>query len=226
MSTYLALCQTVRRECRVPGSGPSSVSSQTGILAKIVEWVADADEEIQSMYADWDFLWSQWSEGTIAGTSEYVKPSDFGTWDRESFYLDYTTANHKKLTEMKYKTWRANLRQGVKTNQKPSYFIILPSRNIKLESPPDAVYTLTADYWAKPTRMSTNSSESSIPAQFERAIIERAKMKYASDQGAPAIMSEAQNAFLDWVDRLRAAELPGHDRDRMAEGEPLVVTPE
>lgn len=226
MSTYLTLCQTVRRECRVPGSGPSSVSGQTGILKKIVEWVADADEEIQSLWADWDFLWAQWSETTIEGTAEYTKPSDLGTWDRESFYLDYSTDDHSKLTEMTYKDWRTRLRQGTKTNQQPAYFIIQPDQNIRLEAPPDDAYTLTADYWKTPTRLSDNSDTSVIPAQFERAIIELAKTKFAMDQGAQTILIAAQSAYLDWIGRLEAAQLPGHDRDRMAEGRDITVIPQ
>lgn len=226
MSTYLELCQAVRRECGVSGSGPSSVTGQAGMLQKIVEWVADADTEIQSLYTDWGFLWTQWTESTIAGTAQYAKPSDLGAWDRESFWLDYGTASHKKLVELKYKSWRGTLRQGVKTNQKPSYFVVLPSGNITLEAPPDAVYSLTADYWKTATRMTANASVSVIPAQFERTIIELAKFKYAVDEGAGALMASSQAAYLDWLGRLKAAELPERYRDLMAEAPDLTVIPE
>ncbi len=39
---FLSLCQRLRSEARIPGTGPSSVTGQTGELAKIVEWITTA----------------------------------------------------------------------------------------------------------------------------------------------------------------------------------------
>ena len=45
---FLSLCQRLRSEARIPGTGPSSVTGQTGELAKIVEWITTAYEDIQA----------------------------------------------------------------------------------------------------------------------------------------------------------------------------------
>ena len=54
MSTYLQLCQKLRQECEVGGTGPSAVTGQTGELARLVTWIADAYTELQQEY---DWLW-------------------------------------------------------------------------------------------------------------------------------------------------------------------------
>lgn len=228
MSTFLELVAKVHRECDVAGNAPTSVLNQSGMYNKLINWTADADYEIQASWGDWNFLWSQWSEPTIAGSAQHSAPSDLGAWDRESFYLDYDTSNFKRLAELDYRTWRRVVGPGsyVQANAKPDYFIVEPNSNIRLHAAPDAVYTLSADYWRKPTRMSVNASTTSIPIEFERAIVALAKLKYAEDQGAGIVMANAQSEFMDWMEKLEAAELPGQERRRLASPTSLVVIPE
>ncbi len=183
MSTFLQLSQYVHRECGLAGNGPSEVSAQTGQLRNIVKWVADADEQIQSLYNDWDFLWAQFQTNTIATVATYTAPSDIGLWNQDSFFLDYTTDTHQRLNVLDYQTWYRTIRQGTRTNAKPTIVVVLPNKNLILDRPPDAVYSLTADYWKRPTRMTVNASTSLIPAQFERVIITRAKMFVFDDTG-------------------------------------------
>jgi hypothetical protein len=62
--TYLEICKLVRQECGVQGEGtPAAVTSQRGMLKRIVEWVRDADTIIQDKHTDWDFLWKEFSGG-------------------------------------------------------------------------------------------------------------------------------------------------------------------
>ena len=226
-STFLQLCQTMRRECGITSTGPAAVTSQTGVLEKVVNWVADADVEIQSRWFDWDFLHvSTWNHNTIANVPTVAAPADLGVWDQESFYLDYSTANHKQLSVIDYKTWRRDLRQGVKTNQKPDAVIILPDQSLRLESPPDAVYALTADYWKRPVRMTANSATSPVPEEYERIIVARAKIAYAESQGAPEVLMSAQIEYDDLLDKLESKYLPNQGSRRQADPGMMVVRPE
>ena len=216
---YLELCQKVRRECGVQGNGPTTVTNQTGILQKIVDWVADADEEIQSRWFDWNFLWASVSGNTTVGLATYTKPSDLASWDPQSFYLDYTLATYSKLSQLNYQLWRDNYRNGVKTNARPSYFVIKPNGDIILEAPPDDVYSLTSNGWKIATRMSANTSTTSIPARFQRVIIARAKMFFAEDQNAPEIMESSIREYNELMDKLEAAELPNQHNRRLSQAE-------
>jgi hypothetical protein len=214
-STYLALCQKFRQEVGVSGTGPAAVTSQTGMYAKIVEWIADADEDICSQYLDWGFLWTQWETSTIIGTKDYSAPSDFGMWDEESFYLDSTSSTYRQLKIMDYWYWRENHRNGTKTNDKPSFVVIRPDKAIIIESPPDAVYTLTADYYKTETRMTVNTDTSPIPSKFDRIIIARAKIYYAEHEDAPEVMNGAVNEYRDLMNRLESLYLPGQQARTM-----------
>ena len=171
--TFLELCQTVRQEVGVSGTGPTTVLNQEGQLKVIIDFVADADFQIQILWDDWDFLWAQYSSTLSTGTAAPAtsKPTDLGTWDMRSFYLDYTTNNSAFLTPLPYTNWRTDYRQGVATNSLPTYVVVQPDKNIFVDAPPDKAYTITADYWKVPTRMAANTTVSPIPEQFHRVII-------------------------------------------------------
>lgn len=208
MSNYLQLCQKMTRDLGM-STTIAAVTDQTGMAQKIVEWVADADEFVQSLYSDWNFLWTQHSTSTIVGTRAYSAPADLGEWDKDSFYLDYTSDSYVKLSFIDYLTWRRSYRQGTHSNIKPSSFVIAPDKSVYLEGIPDAVYTLTADYWASPTRMTGNTSTSPIPTRYERIIIARAKIYYAEHEEFPNVFELATNEYDALLKQLESAELPG-----------------
>jgi len=225
-STFLQLCQAARRSFGISGTGPSSVANQVGILEKLIEWVQISDMETQSRWNDWDFLHvPNWTSPTIIGVPEITAPADIGTWDENSFYLDYSTADFKRLTPLGYVEWRNVFRNGVKTNQKPDFCVVMPNQNLWLESPPDAIYSFSADYWKRPVKMVNNTDTSQIPEEYERIILARAKMMYAEDQGAGEVLVAAQIEFDDLLDKLEAKYLPSQRSRRRSEGDTIVVTP-
>ena len=209
------------------GTAPASVTNQTGLYEKLVNWVADAVYDIESKYGNWDFLWDDtWTENVTQGTPEYSPPTDLGHWDRETFYLNYSAATYKKLKEMGYRNWKNNYGRGTQTQNEPSYFIVQPDKTIRLWPVPDAAYTLSADYWRKPIQLTANSDTSQIPEEHERVIKELAKIKFATDQGAGILLQSAMTMYQEWFMELEARELPGQEHRRTANTEPLVVVPE
>lgn len=225
--TFLELCQRAARECRIEGSGPSAVTGQVGILAKLVNWVAEADFETCSRYQDWDFMTvTDWDANTVIGTAAVAAPTDIGTWDRESFYLDYDQSTYSRLTAMDYREWRDTLRQGVKTNQRPSIAVIKPDGSLILEPPPDAVYSLTAEYQAEPARLAADDDESRIPAMFEMVIVHRARMFHATDRGDAVGLASAEVDYNDLLMQMEARHRPGQARRTDMNAADLVVVPE
>ena len=142
---------------------------------------------------------------------DYTKPTDLGVWDMSSFYLNYTSDDYVHLEPMEYEVWRDTYGLGTQTNEEPTWVVIKPNKNIILHSTPDAVYTLTADYWKLPTRLSSNTDTSNIPEQFEKIIVYRASLFYAQHEEASEffqfVMQEYQQALLE----LKANEAPHHD---------------
>lgn len=226
-STFLALCNKLITECGADNTGVATVIGNTGDAAMYIKFVADADLEVQGLWFDWDFLHlGTWSVNTVIGIAAVAAPSDLGVWDSESFYLNATLASNQKLNVLDYKTWRTNYRQGVQTNQKPANIVILPDQSLKLHSPPDAVYALTADYWKRPAKMTVDGSTSVIPEEYERIIIARGKIFYGEKYAAGEVLQAGQIEFDYLLDKLEAKYLPNQQGRRMADPGLMVARPE
>lgn len=225
-SSFLTLCRTARKECRITGlSGPAAVTEQAGLLGEIVRWVADADQEAQGLWFDWAFLkLTTWSSQTVANTAAVAAPTDLGVWDRKSFWLDRTLSTNKPLTVMDYDAWRRDLDFGVRVSKKPDSVVILPDQSLKLEPPPDGIYTLTGDYWKRPAKMAANGDTSPIPEEYERIIIARVKIFYGEREGVGEILASGQAEYDSLLDMLEAKYLPYQEaRRRAAPDEQMVV---
>jgi hypothetical protein len=222
---FLELCQTVRQEVGVSGTGPSTVVTQEGQLKVIIDFVAEADYQIQTLWNDWGFLWSQYSSTLSAGTRAPAlqKPTDFANWDLRSFYLDYTSDNAVNLEPLDYTQWRSDFRQGTATNATPTYVIVQPDDNVIVDPPPDTSYTITADYWRVPTRMTANADISPIPVHYHRIIVARAKTMWAEREEAPEILLSASAEYADLLDKLESQSLPGQRGRRFASADEDIV---
>ena len=235
MPDYLTLVKQLQRECGVAGAAISTVSNQTGMYNKLVQWIADADEYIQSLHIDWKFLWSEYSETTVIGNAEPPIPSDLNIWDRDSFYLDYTLKSQKKLVYKAYKLWRDGQGRGVQINRTPNLIIIKPNNQIILSRPPDDAYALTAEYWVTPTKMVNNTDVSAIPAAFHRIIVLQAKLWYAEEQDMPDVYALAKKELrgdglrgkdMGLLGRLEALQLPNQEGRTMGESPDITIRPE
>lgn len=201
------------------------MDNQTGILKDLVRWVADADVAIQREAINWDFLYkTNFSVSTVQGTATYNKPSDYGKWDHKTFYLDYSLASNVQLTEIEYREYYNTYGVGVQTQRQPVNFVLPPSNNIILYSVPDAVYTLTANYWCAPVRMSSGTGVSVIPETYIRCIIARAKMYYAISEESDPLYAEAKVEYDMVLSELKSDQLPGWKEYRISDDVELTVS--
>ncbi|MCK4704844.1 MAG: hypothetical protein KAT90_05155 [Gammaproteobacteria bacterium] len=235
MPDYLTLVKQLQRECGVAGAAISTVTSQTGMYNKLVQWIADADEHLQSLHIDWKFLWSEYSETTVIGIAEPAIPADLNIWDRDSFYLNYSLASNKRLVYKEYKDWRNLMGRGVQTNRKPTNIVIKPNNQIILAKPPDDAYALTAEYWATPTKMVDNIDVSAIPAAFHRIIVLQAKLWYAEEQDMPDVYAIAKKELrgdglrgkdMGLLGRLESLQLPNQEGRTMGEAPDITIRAE
>jgi len=221
--TFLELCQTVRQEVGISGTGPTTVLNQEGQLKVIVDVVIAADHQIQSIWHDWNFLWSQYSSTLSTGTRAPLtaKPSDFSNWDMRSFYLDYTSDDFTRLEELSYIDWRTDYRQGTSTNNIPTSFVIQPDDTVFVDPPPDKAYTITADYWKTPVKLEANADISAIPTQYHRVIVARAKTMWAEREEAPEILLASSAEYQDLLDKLETQSLPGQRWRRFSQSDTI-----
>lgn len=220
--TFLELCQAARQECGVQGQGPSAVTSQSGILKKIVDWVQKSDLFIQSKHGDWDFLWAEFSANTVPNSADIAKPSDLGLWDRESFAVNRGLEGGYNLVIGNHKADRLN--PGYRESTQPGTILILPDNNLRLSAPANAIYSIDANYWKTPTLLTTDTQTPAYPSRFHWAVIEKTKMYFFADQEAFDLYKEASLQFEDWMDKLEGNQLPGQQQRTQAQPDPDYFT--
>lgn len=199
MATFLELCQSVRQECGVAGTGPTSVENQVGILKKIVDRTARAWVDIQTSRPYWKFLRNQGSFQTVAGTRTYdvltaLNISTLDKFDRNNTYLYLTsTADEKNLIWMPYDLFRARYRTF--PSGRPTRITEQPGRVLGFDTTPDAVYTVTYDYWMTPELLTENTDVPAIPEHFHDVIVWKAVMMFAGNETATDLYAYAKQMY-------------------------------
>lgn len=214
---YLQLCQRTAQECGVSRgtAGPVTVTSQTGELGKIVAWVATAYEDIQDESKAWKFLRYDFSFPTIAASSTYlpsaVSLSEHTHWKADTLraYLAATgVSDQQRLTEWDWETFRDIRLLGSIEQGRPQEFAIRPDESLVFWPTPDAIYTITGEYWKRPQTLSVNADEPLFDQSFHMAIVWKAAMYYAADQGASELYATAEREFKRLLRKLKRKYLP------------------
>lgn len=218
MSTFLKLCQEYRSEIGIPGDGPVTTVGQSGELAKVVRDIRDADMSLKLQWQDWKFMWAQFSTTTLVGSNWLTvqKPSDLGTWNTNSFYLDKNTVDAVRLNYVDYDTWRDVQMVGESNTGTPDEFTVRPDGAIQINPVPETVQQFTSEYWKKASPLTSDAQISIIPEEYHRLIIVRAKLIYAEREDAPEIMAGSSTEYENLLTGLEAAYLPAQGDGRQA----------
>ena len=203
--TYLSICQDTRRECRVAGTGPSTVVNQVGRLGDIVAWVAQAYTEIQEG-KDWNWLRSTFTVNTVANDDTYAYGdctdsrlsaliSRFSKWwleteDGPNITIYLTSAGvggENYLTPIDWASFRERYKRGTQTTGQPIHVAIDPQNNLVLGPKPDAIYTINGEYQMSPQTLAVDADVPEMPARFHSLIMYRAMEKYGASNNAPEV---------------------------------------
>lgn len=221
--TFLELCQRVVMEAGLSGSGPESVTSQTGEMAEVVTWVQQAYTDIQNARPDWLFMREDFSFQTISGTQSYTTATiglaDFGRWveDGMSIYLTSTgSAGEQYLCPLSWPAFKAHYLFGSERTQTgfPMHVSVMPDKSLALGQIPNGIYTVLGEYYKEPESLSGNSDEPLLPAQFHMAIVWRAVMHAAVKKAAIEKYDHGKNEYRRLMnemefDQLLPVELAG-----------------
>lgn len=218
--TFLELCQNLRREAAIAGGGPASVTDQTGMMAKVVNWVQRAWISIQAERANWAFLAGGEQTATLTSdVPEYAAVSfgitDMGVWDTAPggtrVYGDSVgLAGEWVLAYVPWAVFRSRFLAGVIRTGRPQYYTVTPGGALRLYPTPDSVetYTLTANYFTAPVALVNGTDEPAIADHLQWVIVYKALLYYAASQDAPEVYADAGAAYKEWLERLTLAELP------------------
>lgn len=196
---------------------PASVLSQTGEMRKVVDWTAKAYESVQNTHLQWNFLRDDFSFSTIASTANYTKAAvtltELGAWKDDSFRCYLTATGVSDEQELEFVPWddfRFIYLRGTSGTQtgRPVRFSILPDMSVTFHPIPDAVYTVTGEYFKRAQVMSANADEPIIPREYQQIIVWRALMFYGAERAAPEKYSHGNTEYRRLLRTLERNQLP------------------
>ena len=151
MSTYLELCQDMARDVGIPGDGPSSVTSASLSEEEnaVVRYIKTADQDIQSRWFDWDYLWSEAAITATSGTSTLTSsnsgfPSSLGNWRLDSFVWNKSSDEYQILEYVPWNEYREEYKYGTIDSDIPEVFTVKPDNTIDLYPTPNASVAVSA----------------------------------------------------------------------------------
>lgn len=223
--TFLELCQRLRSEAGISGSGPTTVISQSGEYEKVVNWIQTAYEDIQNMYATWKFLQTSFSVSTIATTRNYtlaaLSLTDLATWKKDradSLTIYSSVSDESYLTYLPWEDFKGLYEFGSSRSleDRPSTVTVKPDNSLSFYPTPDAVYTVTGEYYKKAQTITADAHTPLIPDQYHMILVWRALLYYGGFAAADEKYAHGQNEY-----KRLLRELTHHQLPQMSWGEPL-----
>lgn len=196
---FLELCKEVRRESAAASDGPSTVSGQVGIYAKMVAWTKLSYRMIVDSHRDWAFLWNRVSAPIIAEKQEHTR-AELGIADAKLIWMIRVLGGQplRKITWEAYRSSREDRTDvGV-----PTEYAELPNGALVFYPWPSAGTQLKFEYQRIAPDLTVDGDVPLIPAEFHDAIVWQAVLLCATDQENPALQNRAAAIYNERYDLL------------------------
>ena len=225
MSSFLQLCQDVARESgTISGTQPTSVSSQTGRLRKVVQWTNKAWEDIQNSRPDWRWMQGELEDGEItASTARYTSASfsltrwadwivDLETHDSDQIWTIYKqsvgVSDERPLRWIDWLTWRRRYGRGEQEENYPVEYTVSPAGEICFGPIPDTTYLVSGLYHKSPQALSADGDTPEMPSRFHRLIVYKALILLAEHDEAEVQIATANRGARELMAALERDQLP------------------
>jgi hypothetical protein len=214
---FLQLVQSLRQECGVAGTGPTTTVDQVGQAKKLVDWINSAWLEVQGKHDTWGFMREPFSFVVAQGVGDHLPSavglSDLRYWHRETLRCYKTPLGFEDeqwLVEWEYQifrnTYRFNLQRVLQG--RPMVFAIRPNGKELLLGPlPDAQYTVVGEYQTLPVRLSGDSDTPSLPEHLHMIIVYKAMEYYGLFESAPEVLSRGKQQYTTLMAQLEREQL-------------------
>jgi len=235
MATFLQLAQKVARESgTVSGTQPSSVTSQTDRLLKIVNWTADAWTHIQNSKPNWMWMDASWSATLTINTTTYTASalgisSRFGAWVQDNpikrFYpttmydSSIGVSDEGILRQLTYSQWLTRYGRGTQTANKPGHWAIANNNSLVFGPKPDlSTYVVSGRYRKGPQTLSANADEPEMPERFHDAIVWYALGYLVEHDEAVNQVAGFRSRYMQLMHQLERDQLPPESQPHIAAG--------
>ncbi len=220
--TFLQLVQRLRSECGIAGTGPTTVSGQSGELGRLVNYTSNAWIELMDEHEDLRFKRNALAGfATVAGKTNYLPETDcgitagtFGRWAKYTF-RNYVTAqgvnSEIPMSYLPYDAWRntylINAMRNVKT--RPNEISIAPDDSLCLGPIADVGYTIVGDYYRASVLLAIDGDIPGMPSKYNPLIIVwRALMDYGLFEGAPELYTKGEKFYYKLLRTMLKDQLP------------------
>lgn len=201
--TFLELCRAVRRETRIPGTGPDSVASPTGLLADVVAAVQATWVDIQlHHYESWTFMNTLTAAQLIEGRSLYTM-ADLEAADAARLNGIYDVVG-EPLQRVNTKT----IAFASATPGDPRHWTLTPDNQVEVSPVPSRTFAVTVLYQRTPQQLFENDDTPFVPAHHHQAIIWKAVMDLSANESDSVIYQKALEKYDECFSRLESDYLP------------------
>lgn len=223
--TYLEICKFVHLMLGIgdalPGTAPTTVTGQTGLLYEITQWVNLAYSDVQQEQANWNFMNQTGTFSTSTRITTFTTlQSTFPTLDILTPFFDpngtrYITCHPalsstpvNKVFYEDYSTWRGYRDRDPIPTGLPAYYTIAPNKSFQLWPTPDQTYTFNVNYRSTVDVLTGDSSVPIIPPRYHDAIGWRAIYYWALQRENPNKLQLASRQYEGIMNQLRQDQLP------------------
>lgn len=210
-----------------------TTQNQTGRYQLAVDWVREADMDVQRRWNDWTFHNVE-SEIVVPAESHFIDentPGWFGDLARINQQALYgRTQNHR--SRICYEDWPVfrhtrGTQQPQITAGVPQAMSMDQSGRIHFRHASRDAWILNMTGHIKPVSLINDNQEPLIPDEYQDIILHKAAMKYAVYEEAEYLRSTHEKAYEELLQQLESTCLPHEDRTNLSSDEaPIVVTPQ
>jgi hypothetical protein len=218
MATFLELARAVLRESGTTDAGNlTSVAGNTGRLAKVVHWTADAWIRIQNRHAAWRWLRGEWQGTITAGTARYTADdlgaARFAEWiagvDTTTLYDPAVgVSDEGVIRPVPWEQWRRRWDRGQQDQNRPVEYAISPANELCFGPIPNASYVVRGEYRKAPQVLEANGDVPEMPARFHDVIVWYALLLLAEHDEGMVQAGAAARRYATTLADLERDQLP------------------
>lgn len=223
MASFLILCQRVAaRSGTVSGTQPLAVTSQTGRLAKIVEWVEDAYVEIQGQRDEWLWMRGEYETALTIGLAAYEisalvadRPGALiaGNTEHSALSLydaDIGVSDEGRISVLGWAEFRAKALIGGarETTGKPVMAAVDNAGSLHVWPTPDKAYVIHGVYRKAAQRLEASIDVPDMPVDFHDLIMWQALLYLGEYDESLAQLPLWNRNYMKLLSNLERRQLP------------------
>lgn len=226
---YLALAKEVHLILRIgeetPGTQPTAVTSQVGVLAEMVSWVAKSHRDICLDSREWNFMRGSGTFALAMGVRSISKAAMIAAQPTYGKLMPFVTndgayvgqvptgeagAAEQVVEYVPYQDWQGNYDAVPIPTGAPTRFTILPDQSLEFDAYADRDYTIRSNFRKQVVDLAADADEPMFDSDYHAAIVWWAIVHYycPSRDGTNELRQKANEELARLMSKLRNEQLP------------------